>query len=90
MWDLMTPIELLQSDAIASRVFLSVERAHGKASGWFVAKDLEISPEAAASVLKNLKDLGVLASTDPGLDGFYYLTDLGLKVRNLRTYPAVV
>lgn len=90
MWDIMTPIEFLQGDETAGRVFMSVERARGRASGWFVAKDSEISPETAASVLKSLKDLGVVASTAPGLDGYYYLTELGIKVRNSRVHAAAV
>ncbi len=86
----MTPVEFLQSNETARRVFSSVERARGKASGWFVAKDSEITPETAASTLKSLKDLGVVASIGPGLDGIYYLTDLGVKVRDFRVHAAAV
>ena len=84
----MTPIEFLQSDETARRIFASVERARGRASGWSIAKDSEVSPEAAASILKSLKELGILGSTDPGLDGYYYLTELGVKVRDFRVHAA--
>jgi len=80
--DLKTAVEILASNAEALRVFDAIEAAHGKASGWAIAKSTEIEPEAAAQLLKTLKQTGIVASTDAGLDGYYYLTSLGVSLRS--------
>ena len=80
--DIRAAAEFLASDADALRVFDAIEAGHGKASGWAIAKNVEIAPEAAARLLKTLKQTGAVDSTDAGLDGYYYLTSLGVRLRS--------
>src|ERR1700730_14621899 len=65
--DIRAAAEFLASDADALRVFDAIEAGHGKASGWAIAKNVEIAPEAAARLLKTLKQTGAVDSTDAGL-----------------------
>jgi predicted transcriptional regulator len=71
----------LFANSTAWRIFQAVEEGHGKASGWSIAKTLGMQAEEAQDFLKQLKDNGLVDSTDAGLDGFYYLTKLGFALR---------
>jgi predicted transcriptional regulator len=75
----MTTQILSNPDAV--RIFRAVEDGRGKASGWGIAKAVGIPAEEAQGILKELRDYGVIYSTDPGLDGFYSLTRLGFDLR---------
>ena len=82
MRDEKAAVEWLSSDETAARVFDAIEQGHGKASGWAIAKKVELEPETATTLLKKLKDYELVDSTDAGLDGFYYLTTFGLRLRS--------
>jgi len=70
----------LLSNPEAVRVFRAVEDGRGRASGWGIAKAVGMQAEETQSILKELRDDGVIDSTDPGLDGFYSLTKLGFEL----------
>jgi hypothetical protein len=72
----------LSSNPNAVRAFRAIEEGRGKMSGWGVAKTVGIQAEEAEVLLKDLRDQGVVDSTDPGLDGFYSLTKLGFELRD--------
>jgi predicted transcriptional regulator len=44
-------------------------------------KTVGMQAEEAQGILKQLKDYGVIDSTDAGLDGYYSLTKLGFALR---------
>jgi predicted transcriptional regulator len=69
------------SNPDAVRIFRAVEDGRGKASGWGIAKTVGMQAEEAQGILKELKDYGVIDSTDAGLDGYYSLTKLGFALR---------
>lgn len=71
----------LLSNPDAVRIFRAVEDGRGRASGWGIAKTVGMQAEEAQGLLKELRDDGVIDSTDPGLDGFYSLTKLGFDLR---------
>jgi predicted transcriptional regulator len=73
---------LLSTSADARRIFQAIEEGHGKASGWNIVKTLEMQAVEATALLKQLKDNGLVDSTDAGLDGYYYLTKLGFALRS--------
>jgi hypothetical protein len=74
-------VQFLTNDPKASRIFHAIEEGHGKTSGWGIAQAAGVQAEEAEPLLKNLKDYGVVDSTDAGLDGYYYLTQLGYALR---------
>jgi DNA-binding transcriptional ArsR family regulator len=71
----------LLSNPDALRVFRAVEEGRGKASGWSIARTVGGSPDEVQNVLKELRDNGVIDSTDAGLDGYYSLTKEGFALR---------
>lgn len=78
---LRSATDWLFGNPTAWRIFQAIEEGHGKASGWSIAKSTEMQAEEAQEILKQLKDYGLVESTDAGLDGFYYLTKLGFALR---------
>ncbi|SRR6266851_3916470 len=79
---LRSPSDWLFGNPTAWRIFQAIEDGHRKASGWGVAKAIGMQAEEAQGLLQELKDYGLVDSTDAGLDGFYYLTKLGFALRS--------
>ena len=79
--EMFAAIQTIRENELAYRAFELIKRASGTLSGWDLTRSLEIDPESASEVLRNLKAVGVVKSSGEGLEGYYYLTDLGFKLR---------
>jgi hypothetical protein len=80
--DLLSAMQLVTADSLSRRIFDLVASTGGKASGWSVMKSAGAKPEEVQAALDRLRSLNVLDASGPGLDGFYYLTPLGFRLRS--------
>jgi hypothetical protein len=58
-----------------------IQLGHGPEVCGVLPKTVGMQAEEAQGILKQLKDYGVIDSTDAGLDGYYSLTKLGFALR---------
>jgi len=79
---LFRAMQAVSDDPLCERIFHVITEAGGKAAGWAVAKRLGEDPEKLKEGFAKLTRLRVLQGTDPGLDGFYFLTELGVRLRS--------
>jgi hypothetical protein len=79
---LLSAILLVTEDEQCRNIFDAMLREGGKTSGWSVTKVLGLDPEILKTGLDKMKAHNILESTGPGLDGYYYLTPLGFKLRS--------
>ena len=70
------------ADDQARKVFRMVERNPSQ-SGWAIAKSLDMEPKVIEETLRKLKNMGVFDAQGSGLEGYYYLTELGFRVREM-------
>lgn len=80
---MLSATRLIQEDPTAKIAFRVIADEGGKASGWQIAKSQDVEPGAVSVALASLKSLGVVESTGMGLEGYYYLTSLGFRLREL-------
>lgn len=73
--DISIPPELI------ARIFKSLQV--GKLSGWELARSAQEDPKVVSNALNFLKAQGLIDSTGPGLEGYYYLTSAGFIARDL-------
>ena len=83
--ELMTAMQLVSSDSQCRRIFANIVQEGGKASGWSLAKTLGEDPDSLKSAIDKLRSARVLDSTGSGLEGYYYLTQLGYQLRGSLT-----
>ena len=74
------PLIALASQPITLKAFLILGNKPGT-SGWVVAKEMNADIKDVQESLEVLKDLDLVKSDQPGLDGNYALTSSGLKMR---------
>jgi hypothetical protein len=55
----------------------------GRLSGWEIAKSVQGDPQTVSGCLNFLKSRGLIESTGPGLEGYYYLTSAGFSLQGL-------
>ncbi len=79
--EMFSALQILREDDTATRVFQELKRSSGNLSGWDLARALNINPETLVATLEKLKDARIIDSSDQGLGGIYYLTDLGFRLR---------
>ena len=72
-------LQVLRTDKDSDRVFRAI-KDRGTASGWMLAKILEVEPESISGPLRKLKEFGLVKSSGEGLDGYYHLSDLGFRL----------
>jgi len=70
--------EYFRSNPQAQLVFDAIARSQ-TISGWALAKETSLDPDALQSLLSDLQSRGVINSDGPGLDAFFYVTGLGFK-----------
>ncbi len=79
--DVLDVVSKIGADDLKHATYQAIAREGGRASGWKLAKDQGKKPEEVDAALQGLRDLGVVAATGTGLDGYYYLTSLGFQLR---------
>lgn len=79
-FDLIQALRVIEDDPVAKQTFWALIRRLGQ-SGWSLAKSVDEDPHKVADALRHLTNIGVLKSTDPGLEGNYSLTDLGFGLK---------
>ena len=82
--EMFAAMQILREDDVAQRTFELVRQASGTLSGWDLARALGISSEVASAILQKLKLANLLKSSGEGLEGYYYLTDLGFRIKLMR------
>ncbi len=82
--EMFSAMQMIREDELARRAFELVRQASGTLSGWDLARALEIDPDKAGEILQKLRAVGVVKSSGEGLEGYYYLTDLGFRVQLIR------
>jgi hypothetical protein len=75
-------MKLVSEDPQCRNIFSAIIREGGKASGWALAKMLGEDPDALKTGIDKLRSARVLDSTGAGLEGYYYLTQLGFQLRS--------
>jgi len=75
-------LQLLEKDSKSKGVFQFMVAGNNTASGWEIAKNLSEDPDGLSKVLENLRSCGIINSQGSGLDGYYYLSDMGFKLRD--------
>ncbi len=63
------------------RSIVGVFASRPTASGWSIAKELNRSPQEVRERLEHLRQLAILKVEGTGLEGFYFLTALGQRIR---------
>lgn len=79
--DVLSALQLLRQDQNCERVFNFIRNGPKGASGWEIAKSLNQDPSQITMALDNLKRLNIVNSSGSGMDGYYFLTDLGFQLR---------
>lgn len=82
--EMFAALQILREDELARRTFELVREASGTLSGWDLARTLGIASDATSTVLQRLKAANLLKSSGEGLEGYYYLTDLGFRMKLMR------
>ena len=82
--EMFAAMQILRVDELARRAFEQVKQASGTLSGWDLARALGIGSDTADGVLQRLKTANLLKSSGEGLEGYYYLTDLGFRIQLMR------
>src|SRR2546425_12039202 len=77
--EMLFAIQLLREDDSA-RVFAAIKRARGTVSGWDLTRSLSMERKVAIEALLKLKRAGLVNSSGEGLEGYYYLTDVGFRL----------
>jgi hypothetical protein len=76
----------LASHPTAIKAFLILSNKPGT-NGWAIAKEVDADVKDIQESLEVLKDLDLVKSDQPGLDGNYALTSNGLKMRGVLSNP---
>ncbi len=76
----------IESDDLARELFRMFDQ-HQVVSGWEAVSFLNRTPPEIEGVLTKLSNEDVLKSQGSGLDGVYYLTGTGYKVREALKNP---
>jgi hypothetical protein len=79
--EMFVAVQLLKENELSLRAFEQIKNASGKLSGWDLARTLQMEPEKACEILALLRSAGVIKSSGEGLEGYYYLSDLGFKIQ---------
>lgn len=75
-------MQVVSGDPLCRRIFDVIADEGGKASGWAVAKRIGAEPESLKEGFAKLAQSRVLQGTGSGLDGFYFLTEIGFQLRS--------
>ena len=86
--ELMEAAEFINKDSLARQLFRELSRTSSE-SGWALAKAADADPKDVDERLRRLKSLSVLSAQGSGLEAYYYLTDLGFKLREFLLSRAV-
>lgn len=82
--EMFAAMQILREDDLARRTFELVKQASGTVSGWDLARALGITSDVTSTILQKLKTANLLKSSGEGLEGYYYLTDLGFRIQLMR------
>lgn len=82
--EMFAAMQILREDDVARSTFELVRQASGTLSGWDLARALGIGSDDATAILLKLKMANLLKSSGEGLEGYYYLTDLGFRIKLMR------
>ncbi|PYT02804.1 MAG: hypothetical protein DMF60_20270 [Acidobacteria bacterium] len=80
--DLLAAMRSVSEDAQSRSIFNAIVQEGGKTSGWALAKQLGQDPEILKVGIEKLRSLRIVDSTGSGLEGYYYLTQLGFQLRS--------
>ncbi len=78
--EMLTAIQLLRGDSDSGRVFVAIKKARGTVSGWDLTRSLSMNVKVTNEALAKLKQAGLVDSSGEGLEGNYYLTDVGFRL----------
>jgi DNA-binding IscR family transcriptional regulator len=82
--EMFAAMQILRDDDLTRRTFELVRQSSGTVSGWDLARALGITPDATSAILQKLKAANIVKSSGEGLEGYYYLTDLGFRIQLMR------
>ena len=70
--------EYFKNNEPSKQVFDAIARS-SSISGWSLAKSMQMDPERLQTYLDELRVRGLIQGDGPGLDAFFYLTELGFR-----------